>query len=183
MATIHFLLGFFCLAAVGSPVEPDSHLLRSAEDKARNQLVILAQAETGVRELNLANRGKRVEQYLAYVGLQAGNPWCAAYLSWIYGQAGYAKPRSGWSPDLLPSSRLVADPKPADILGIYFPELKRIAHVGMVIRMEGDWALVSEGNTNDNGSREGDGVYIKRRHIRTIAKYANWVGNREEVRK
>ncbi|EDM37884.1 hypothetical protein PBAL39_15704 [Pedobacter sp. BAL39] len=156
-------------------------MLRDQNDLKRSNIVQLAQRETGVREIGNTNRGKRVEEYLAYVSLTGGEPWCAAYISWIYGQGGYVKPRSAWSPDLLPASRLVKMPLSADVFGIYFPELKRIAHVGIVVSRDGDWILGSEGNTNVDGSREGNGVYLKRRHIRTIAKYADWVTNGKEV--
>ena len=151
-----------------------SHLLKTGAKGSRSAIVARALAEIGVRESKNPNHGLRVEEYLAYVYLKGGQPWCAAYASWVYAQAGYAKPRSGWSPDLFPSSRLARSALPGNVLGIYFPELKRIAHVGIVIRQDGDWVISSEGNTNDNGSREGDGVYLKRRHIRTIKQFADW---------
>ena len=149
-------------------------------------------AEIGVREQSGKNDGQRVEAYLAYVGLKKGDPWCAAFVCWSLGQAGIRNPRSGWSPDLFPARKvcwqrsLALQPKPAaavgetsgprrgDVFGIYFPEKKRIAHVGFVDTWDGKYVITVEGNTNEAGSREGDGVYRKRRLISSIYQVARW---------
>jgi len=141
---------------------------------ARN-LLSKARAEVGVREATGKNDGKRVVAYLKYVGLKQGDPYCAAYVSWCFQQAGYAKPRTGWSPDLFPAKRVVKNPAPGKVFGIYFPELKRIAHCGLVEAVDGDWVMSIEGNTNASGGREGEGVYERRRHRRTIRCYADWL--------
>jgi hypothetical protein len=141
----------------------------------RDELVRIAQKEVGVREQTGNNDGAKVESYLAVVKLKKGQPWCAAYVSWVYAQAGLAKPRSGWSPDLFPASRLARSALPGNVLGIYFSSLKRIAHVGLIVRQKNEWVCSTEGNTNVSGSREGDGVYTKLRHIKTIYKIADWV--------
>ncbi len=67
------------------------------------------------------------------------------------------------------------DDKTGLVFGIYFPHLKRIGHCGIVERLQGDFVVSIEGNTNVNGGREGDGVYRKLRHKRSIAKYADWI--------
>lgn len=157
---------------------PDRHLLGDsfAGEKIRGSLLAIAEKEVGVRERSGNNDGERVEFYLKYIGLPKGHAWCAAYTSWVYGKAGLSRPRTGWTPALFPENRLVKKPKPADLFGIYFPSLKRIAHTGFVVSIKSDWVLTIEGNTNVEGGREGDGVYKKRRHLRTIAKFANWIG-------
>lgn len=157
---------------------PDRHLLGDsfAGEKIRGSLLAIAEKEVGVRERSGNNDGERVELYLKYIGLPKGHAWCAAYTSWVYGKAGLSRPRTGWTPALFPENRLVKKPKPADLFGIYFPSLKRIAHTGFVVSIKSDWVLTIEGNTNIEGGREGDGVYKKRRHLRTIAKFANWIG-------
>jgi len=53
--------------------------------------------------------------------------------------------------------------KPADVFGIWFNSMGRVAHVGLVEKNEGDWIVTIEGNTNGGGSRDGDGVYRRRR--------------------
>lgn len=173
MAAVRLLLGFFCFSLVGSIRQSDRNLLSTY----RSKLVTLAESQIGVREKTGNNNGVAVESYLAVTGLGKGNPWCAAFVSWVYFKAGFANPRSAWCPDLFPKLRLTKEMLPGNVLGVYFPELKRIAHVGLIIKREGDWCISIEGNTNVTGSREGDGVYLKRRHFRTIYRMADWVKN------
>jgi len=55
--------------------------------------------QLGVREKGV-NSGPEIEKYLRYVNLAKGNPWCAAFVCWVFGEAGIPNPRSGWSPGL-----------------------------------------------------------------------------------
>jgi hypothetical protein len=180
MATIKLLLGIICLGFIGSIRMSERNLLNAAspETAQRVKLLQIAMNEVGVREKTGNNDGSRVEAYLATVGLKRGQPWCAAYVSWVYAQAGFGKPRSGWSPDLFPAARLARSALPGNILGIYFPELKRIAHVGLIVSIRDDWVTSCEGNTNVAGNREGDGVYVRIRHMKTIYRVADWVSER-----
>ncbi|RZM24739.1 MAG: peptidoglycan-binding protein [Pedobacter sp.] len=144
------------------------------DSKGAAALVIAAaQKEIGVKE-SMENSGKRVDEYNAYVGLKKV-AWCASFMSWCHGQAGYPQPRTAWSPALFPPERLAKKAMRGMVMGIYYPEKGRIAHCGLVEDMKSDWCYSIEGNTNVNGGREGDGVYRKIRHIRTIAKLANWL--------
>jgi hypothetical protein len=141
----------------------------------QEKLLYITKGELGVREATGNNDGKRVEEYLVSVGLQKGAPYCAAFVSWAFRQAGYANPRTGWSPALFPSGAMVKNPSPGNVFGIYFPGLKRVAHCGFVERVKGSWIYSIEANTNLPGGREGDGVYRRLRHIRTIYCYADWL--------
>ncbi|WP_245735086.1 C40 family peptidase [Pedobacter hartonius] len=145
---------------------------------SRFTITEIARNEIGVRELTGHNDGRRVEAYLSTVKLRKGQPWCAAFISWVYAKAGFPKPRSGWSPDLFPPSRLARSALPGNVAGIYFPDLKRIAHVGLVVEQKGSWVYTIEGNTTVEGNREGGGVFKKIRHIRTIHSIADWVTER-----
>ncbi len=195
-------------------------------------------SQIGVRERH-TNSGPEVEQFLRYVNLPKGNPWCAAFVCWVYGRAGVGNPRSGWSPDLFGEGRVIwgrgeqgtknkeqrfgagkfynpalntvdginpdggfaypasltsglrlltSDPRntrtrpqklptpnTGDVFGLYFPEKARIAHVGFIDQWDGTWLTTVEGNTNDSGSREGDGVYRKRRLVSSVYKVARYV--------
>lgn len=182
-------MGILCFTFTSSFSLLNSHLLKqtgitqyihSIHDTdgytiQRNLLVQLAAKEIGVREKTGNNDGIRVEEYLASVNLKKGQPWCAAFICYIYHQAGLAKPSTGWTPDMFPSSRLSKSALPGNIAGIYFPALKRIAHVGLITKTEGDWIITTEGNTNITGSREGDGVYLKWRHRRTVYQISDWL--------
>ncbi|TKC07700.1 peptidoglycan-binding protein [Pedobacter frigoris] len=135
----------------------------------------IARKEIGVREATNRNDGQRVEGYLGYVGFKKGAPYCAAFLSWCFGQAGYSQPRTAWSPALFPASRLVKEPLPGIVYGLYYAGLGRIGHCGLVENVRNDWVYGAEGNTNEAGGREGQGVYRKIRHKRTIHVYSDWV--------
>ncbi len=136
-------------------------------EKARSQLHI--------REATGKNDGLAVEAYLKYTGHQKGAPWCASFVSWVFGQVGFFEPRTAWSPALFPITKKSKLPKPAHVFGIYFSNLKRIAHCGIVEEVNANWVTTIEGNTSNTGVREGDGVYRKRRHDKTIAVYADWI--------
>lgn len=175
MATARILLLLLCTAPAFGHWLPHRHLLKRDDDTSpAARIIALAEKELNVREQG-KNAGYRVETYLRYVGLGKGHAWCAAFVSWLHGQAGYAQPRSGWSPSLFPASRRIASAKPAAVLGIYVPSLNRIAHVGLVTGIRGDWIDAIEGNTNPAGGREGDGVYRRLRHRRTVNRYAYYL--------
>lgn len=141
-------------------------------------------AEIGVREATGRNDGERVETYLASVGFGKGHAWCAAFVSWTLQQCGVSNPKSAWSPSWFPNRKVIYHrgnqqlkeliPAAGDVFGIYFQKLKRIAHVGFVDRWGEKYVVTVEGNTNDAGSREGDGVYKKRRLKSQIYKVSRW---------
>lgn len=162
MPTIRILLGIVWFTAFGSSPLPERDLLA------------IARAEIGVKEATGRNDGKRVEEYLAVVGLGKGHAYCAAFASWVYKQAGYDRPRTGWSPALFPESRRINTPAPGALFGIYFPSMKRVAHCGFVEAVRKDWISTIEANTNLSGARDGDGVHRRTRHIRSIFCYADW---------
>lgn len=146
-----------------------------ARNGAISRLLTIAQSQLGVREATGNNDGVQVEKYLAYVGFKKGNPWCAGFVSWCFGQAGYGAPRTAWSPALFPPKRLVFEPSPAMVFGIYFESLKRIGHCGLVESTRDGIVYTIEGNSNSEGGREGNGVFRRLRHKRTIKAFANWL--------
>jgi hypothetical protein len=170
MATIRILLGIICFAVVGSSWGADRNRITDGDTRT---VIETAKKEIGVRE-SAENAGPRVDQYNAYVGLKKA-PWCASFVSWCFGQAGYSQPRTAWSPSLFPTDRLAKNPVAGMVLGIYFEHLKRIGHCGVVEEVKNDWVYSIEGNTNLKGSREGDGVHRRIRHVRSIHRFANWL--------
>jgi hypothetical protein len=215
-------------------------------DLIRKQIKQIYTAEIGVREKTGKNDGERVEEYLAVTQLGKGYAWCAAFVSWVFAEAGFPEPRTPWSPALFPKKRVIWErgkavrkptssvilsgtkwsrkisllaahtvrpantmfssvnqqiyplrlasahtqhlkpntqylkPKPGDIFGIYYTNLKRIAHVGFIDEWDDKQIITVEGNTNEAGSNEGDGVYRKRRPIASIYQVANWIDLEEE---
>ncbi|MNL08697.1 hypothetical protein D3C87_1294310 [compost metagenome] len=170
-----------CFAIAGRNWGINSSTLR--KENNYESVIRIARKEIGVRETGGQNCGVAVARYLAYVGFQTPQPWCAALVSYVFKEAGYAQPRTAWSPALFPKDRLVKDPSilrddkkmPGMVIGIYIPDLKRIGHCGIIERLQGDWCFSIEGNTSLAGSREGDGVYRRVRHKRSIHCYADWI--------
>lgn len=171
MAANRIFLGIVLLGITGG-----TGMYRSSGIKGRNEVLRIARAEVGVREATGRNDGKRIAEYLAYTGIKVPAPYCAAYVSFCFWKAGYPEPRTAWSPAMFPASRIVKAPRPADLFGLYYPSLKRIGHVGFVEQIRGDFLQTLEANTNAEGSREGQGVYRRMRHKRTIYKYSDWYG-------
>ncbi len=117
MATLRIVFGLICLVGILGNRLPHGHLLK--EQASASRLVAIAQSQVGVRESGGNNKGKEVALYLAYTNLKAGYPWCAAFVSWVYGQAGYGQPRIAWSPALFPAKRKTHQPQTGDVFGIY----------------------------------------------------------------
>ncbi len=145
----------------------------------------IALGEVGVEEVGGNNRGPRVKEYLASVGLPEGSPWCAAYVHWCYRQCGvvleparsyamalkfHEKPhriweRKGWTYEPGDFKRISMD---GDHFALWYERLGRIGHTGMIRGEDEKWVLTVEGNTNAEGSREGGGVYFRKRLKRTL---------------
>lgn len=170
MGTIPGLFGGLCFIAMLGHWGPSGHMLSENE-----RVLDIACLQLGVREATGHNDGPEVEKYLAYTGNRKGEPWCASFVSWVFGQAGLKQPRTAWSPALFPYNRRVNGAAKANVFGIYFADKGRIAHVGLVAWQKGSWLYTIEGNTNVAGSREGDGVYQRLRHVKTIKAYASWL--------
>ena len=141
----------------------------------RDQVQKTYVSKIGVREATGRNDGKDVEAYLKYVWLAKGQPWCAAFVSWTFGQHGIKKPRSGGCVQLMEQGKTIfiknkasQIPQKGDVFFIWFANKKRVAHTGFIDQWGDDIVITVEGNTNEAGSREGDGVYKKRRLKRQI---------------
>jgi hypothetical protein len=192
MSEIKFFICCLCLTAIGSSWLPNGNMLRPKNVQGMNVLssikrdqfgkathqpkgiIPIAMAELWVRETTGKNDGKRVEEYLATVHLKKGDPYCAAFVSWVFQQAGYDLPRTGWSPSLFPTSRLITAATPGNVFGIYFPAMKRIAHCGLIISSRSEWVSTIEANTDASGGRDGGGVYQRLRHKKSIRYISDW---------
>ena len=151
-------------------------------DEVRKCVEITFTSQLGVREHSGANAGFSVEKYLNSTNLGKGYAWCAAFVNWTYEHCGVETKHSAWSPSWFDSMHVVyqngiGNPRPGDVFGLYFKSKKRIAHVGFIYKWDTGtkYCITVEGNTNSAGSREGDGVYKKRRLKSQISKVANWI--------
>jgi hypothetical protein len=130
----------------------------------RERLLAVARGELGVREVG-ANRGPRVEEYLGSVGLKGGFAWCGSFVYWCFGQIrepGQENkcPRTAgalamW--DKAEHNQRRTAPTLASVFVL--AKGKGLGHVGIVEQIHGDGRVTTiEGNTNAEGSREGDSV-------------------------
>lgn len=138
-----------------------------------NELIIEAGNQIGVREATGHNDGPAVETYLAAVGLGKGYSWCMAFVYWCAKQAalklGLINPlkETGGVLDEWNSGRgtHLTEPVPGAIFIMDFGGGE--GHTGIVTGVFPDQGIIHtiEGNTNDDGSREGVGVFRKTREI------------------
>ena len=141
-------------------------------------------SQVGIVEQGGANRGKEVARYLASTGLGPGYPWCAAFVSWCYQQARIDAPRSAWVPAFFAKGKMIylrskfqsKTPETGDVFSIWYAHLGRPAHIGFVDRWGENWIITVEGNTNEGGSREGIGVFKKRRLRRQVYAVSDFIG-------
>lgn len=136
-----------------------------------------------MREATGHNDGARVETYLRSVGLPKGQPWCAAFVHFCLTQGGVPNPINGASGSALNQrhlryyqNHLIAEPQRADVFVIYEGSLGRIGHTGFYNRrVNRSFFETVEGNTNDNGSRDGIGVFRRIRSFHTIYAISSWI--------
>lgn len=146
------------------------------------KIIATAKAEVGYHEGYSGGHWNNVEKYAGQVpGMSwvsgEGQPWCAVFNCWL-------DVKAGLKPDV--DFPLTAS---CDIAGNWFKAQKRwssypavgawvffgtasdLSHTGRVVAYDDTWIWTVEGNTNDSGAREGDGVYAKkhaRRETRVV---------------
>lgn len=158
-------------------------------------MVLAALGEVGVKEEGCSNCGKRVEEYLASTNLQRGFPWCSSFCHWCFRQTGTVlKPerafaaaaqfatanevfRKGQLDDYDPLGpghdweRISED---GDVGVLYYSKLGRIGHCFIIYGETEDYLLSVEGNTSEDGGREGTTVRRRKRLKSTIHSVNDW---------
>lgn len=140
-----------------------------------DEIIKQAGSQLGVTEATGNNDGVAVESYLRSVGLGKGYAWCMAFVYWCAKQAAkklnLANPlkATGGVLDEWQSNRgkHVAVPVPGSIFIMKHPTGGY--HTGIVTGVFPGGSLHTiEGNTNDNGSREGTTVLRKTRYVKDM---------------
>jgi hypothetical protein len=130
-----------------------------------------ARSELGTREDPI---GSNRTEYSAEAGHANGYAWCATFLVAMFRRAGLTLPsESAYTPTMAnafkKAKRYGTEPRRGAIGFLYFPSKGRIAHTFVVEDVRPDGRVVTiEGNTNDAGSREGDGVYRRVRSLTNL---------------
>lgn len=134
------------------------------------ELIKVAKAEVGYHEGRTGTTWNNHQKYSEQVpGLawSDGQPWCATFVSWCAMKADLAAyfPRTAstdaaakWWKDRHQWSEY-----PAIGAQVLFGTAGDMNHTGLVYAYDGTYIYTVEGNTNTSGSREGDGVYLKKR--------------------
>lgn len=144
----------------------------------------IAISQLGVREKGNSNSGIEVDLYLKSVGLKPGYPWCMAFVYWCYDKAALAlgipnflirtggvmhqwneqQPAKKWVLNKVLANPAIVQPGAVFIMDYG----KGTGHTGLVERVHGEWVETVEGNTNDEGSREGYEVCRRKRKLQSI---------------
>jgi hypothetical protein len=141
-------------------------------DSIRNSVIDYAKYYLFVREI-YPNRSAEIDSFNRNVKVTMGSPWCASYVSWVFDKNNIINPHSAWSPNFAQTKDQIWKSKgvntvklmPGDVVTFYYSNLQRVGHVGIIYKIDKDYILTVEGNTNGAGSREGDGVYLKKREL------------------
>jgi len=145
----------------------------------------VAISQLGVQEQPIgSNRGPQVDLYIRSVGLDpAGkHPWCMAFVYWCHSQA--AEKIGVQNPMLKTGGVLLQwqkrkdryrglTPQPGDVFIMDYGN--GVGHTGIVEKADNDFVYTIEGNTNDEGSREGFEVCRRKRPRAKIAGYLRFI--------
>lgn len=131
----------------------------------------LAISQIGVRETK-RNRGPEVDAYLLSAGLdptKGSYPWCASFCYWAFQKAARELgvpnpvPRTAGVMKMWAKSPFWARSGPVAGAIFIIDHGGGKGHAGFVEYAAPLHIVSIEGNTNDGGSREGDGVYRRTR--------------------
>lgn len=147
----------------------------------------VALSQLGIRETKgQPNRGPEVDAYIRSVGLNptGGHSWCQAFVYWCFDKAAstasvanpcvqtggvlahWAKSPRG---NRVYAQAAFDDPSTVSPGAIFIVDHgSGRGHTGLVLRISAGEIDTIEGNTNERGSREGDGVYRKTRSLASV---------------
>ena len=147
-------------------------------------LVKVYRSQIGVRELTGNNDGDQIWEYQKAGGIKIGQPWCAAYVAWCFQQAKIKAIKSGWSPAWFTPKYVIykkgiaslqEEPQQGDVAGLYYSKLGRYGHTFFIdYWSKSNFCITNEGNSNEDGSRDGNKVVKKKRlksQISVVARY------------
>ena len=169
-------------------------------ENPRQELIAEARKYIGEEEIpSGSNRSVRID----YWNLEAigdwrkfpmggkGAPWCGSFVTaagrqalghlWPVPQTGtvqamvdWAKSKEVWY-EAVDFMEDLVDPEAGDLFCLYYPNLKRYGHVGIVIGVTTKGITTIEGNTNDGGSRTGFAVFERSRKFSDRMGFIKWI--------
>jgi hypothetical protein len=142
------------------------------------RMLMFARSQVGVQEIPRgSNWGPVIRLYLKAAGFTTPQPWCGCFLIWCAWSAHhelkyilsastvqmYARAKK--------AGRLSRLPKRGRIF-VYHDG--KVGHCGIIIKVVGAKIWTIEGNTNDEGSREGYEVCVRVRNHAEIKDHPYW---------
>ena len=195
------MLGYFvCCEPVGSDrdivynvVERDTVIVRDTiypvksitpeQPDVRQAIVDTLQSYVGVKELTGNNDGPIIEMFLLSADRDPKDrePWCGALITYGFKVNGLPVPKypalsAAWFDEqhIIPHTQA----QKGDLGGLYYDKLKRIGHIVCYTALfvnPTPYVPTVEGNTNAQGSREGNQVANRFRPRSVFHRSANWV--------
>lgn len=147
---------------------PGSAILRRAEEFI------------GVTE-RPGNRGAQIDEWNQRAGVPMGSPYCGSFAGAMHRDTGAAVPAGyAYTPSWFNKNLVSFDEcEPGDVVGFYYPEKGRIAHIGIIKNRGGTYTGTVEANTSYDAragsasDREGDGVHSKLRSTKLLTQGKN----------
>jgi GH25 family lysozyme M1 (1,4-beta-N-acetylmuramidase) len=135
------------------------------------KIIDIAATQVGVHEGRSPdghwNNDQRYSDEVPGLAWSDGQPWCSVFVSWCAMRAGlealYPRTASCDTAGAWYRQRHAFSEYPAIGAQVFYGTTHDLNHTGIVIDFDADTITTIEGNTNADGSREGDGVYRKTR--------------------
>lgn len=148
----------------------------------QSPIIRYAESYLWVREIT-QNRSPEIDSMNIAVNVPLGSPWCASYVSWVFTKNNIPNPQSGWSPNFALQKDKIwgknlknnINIKPGDVCTFYYTNLGRVGHVEIIYKADDKYIYTISGNTNEVGSREGDGCYRKKRELSKVYAITRYI--------
>lgn len=135
-----------------------------------DHIVALAKSQIGYHEGRSNGHWNNIQKFSPQVptlGWSQGQPWCCTFVSWLALKSSLAAfypctascdtARAWWK------QKGQWHEYPAIGAQVIYGTPSDAQHTGLVVGYDDTYVYAVEGNTNTNGSAEGDGVYLKKR--------------------
>lgn len=133
----------------------------------------------GQMETHGANRSPFIDAINKLAGVPVGSFWCASTVNYSHVVNGFHG-KGAYCPNWFKKKDIIYQrgkinrdkPRPGDCFGIWHPDKKRVAHMGVVEQYNDKYTDCIEGNGNAKGSRNGNQQLRKRRYNVNIYAYS-----------
>lgn len=130
------------------------------------------------------NRGKLIDEWNRLAGVPLGSPYCGSYAGAMHIESEVTPPKGyAYTPSWFTGKRNISwsEAKPGDVIGFYYPNMGRIAHIAILEQYGETFTKTIEANTSYDArtgtasDRDGDGVHAKLRNTKILRQERNKV--------